>query len=207
MGAKLACEGNDRLIRARNGGPNELGSLLDEYRPYLRALAEQRIGAQFRRRFDITDVVQETIVEGWLGFSSFRGQSRAEFTVWLRRILIRNILNLFRDNLAAKREITRECSLADCGTSETTTAWDLPETRIQGPGQGVMAKESAKRLERVLDSLPASQRQAVILRHLEGWPLREIAEHLDRTTIATAGLIKRGLQNLRKRMNRQAWLN
>jgi DNA-directed RNA polymerase specialized sigma24 family protein len=38
------------------------------------------------------------------------------------------------------------------------------------------------------------------LRHLEGWSLAQIAEHLGRSTQAAAGLIKRGLIALRSHL-------
>ena len=46
------------------------------------------------------------------------------------------------------------------------------------------------------------QREAVRLRHLEGWALADIARHLDRTPAATAGLIKRGMQALRRQLQK-----
>jgi len=38
---------------------------------------------------------------------------------------------------------------------------------------------------------------AVELRHLNGWTLNEIAEHLEKTPAAVAGLLHRGLERLR----------
>jgi RNA polymerase sigma-70 factor (ECF subfamily) len=61
-----------------------------------------------------------------------------------------------------------------------------------------MRGEEAERLSRALVALPDDQREAVRLRHLEGWPLADIARHLGRTPAATAGLIKRGMQTLRR---------
>jgi RNA polymerase sigma-70 factor (ECF subfamily) len=53
-------------------------------------------------------------------------------------------------------------------------------------------------------ALPDDQREAVRLRHLEGWALADIAQHLGRTPAATAGLIKRGMQALRRQLHRGA---
>jgi len=49
-----------------------------------------------------------------------------------------------------------------------------------------------------LTQLSDEQRLAVILKHFHGWPLAEIAEHMDRTVSAVAGLLKRGLKRLRE---------
>jgi RNA polymerase sigma-70 factor (ECF subfamily) len=58
----------------------------------------------------------------------------------------------------------------------------------------------------MIQSLPEMQSEAVRLRHLEGLPVEEIAERLDRSAAATAGLIKRGLQKLREKMSQESWM-
>jgi RNA polymerase sigma-70 factor (ECF subfamily) len=63
-----------------------------------------------------------------------------------------------------------------------------------------MRGEEAVKLADALDRLPQDQRTAVRLRHLEGWSLAEIAEHLNRTPAAAAGLIKRGMEALRSNL-------
>jgi len=64
-----------------------------------------------------------------------------------------------------------------------------------------MQAEDAVRLAEVLASIPEDQREAVRLRHLEGWSLAELQKHFDRSETAVASLIKRGLENLRKKLN------
>jgi len=48
-----------------------------------------------------------------------------------------------------------------------------------------------------LATLPAAQRETLVLQHWHGWSVAQIAEHLGRSRTAVAGLLKRGLQNLR----------
>jgi RNA polymerase sigma-70 factor (ECF subfamily) len=48
-----------------------------------------------------------------------------------------------------------------------------------------------------LDRLPEAQREALTLHYLQGWPLGDIGRHLGRSRAAVAGLIKRGLKQLR----------
>ena len=43
-----------------------------------------------------------------------------------------------------------------------------------------------------------AQREALVLQHWEGWSLAQIGDHLGRTPAAVAGLIKRGLKQLRQ---------
>ena len=57
------------------------------------------------------------------------------------------------------------------------------------------------RLSDALLALPDSQREAIVLHHLQGWTLNEVASHLRRTDAAVAGLLHRGLRRLRELMN------
>ena len=45
-----------------------------------------------------------------------------------------------------------------------------------------------------------AQREAIVLQHWHGYSLKKIAEHMDRTPVAVAGLLKRGLRRLRASM-------
>ena len=57
------------------------------------------------------------------------------------------------------------------------------------------------RLAAALEGLPDAQREAVRLHYWHGWTVAQVAEHLGRSPAAVAGLLKRGLRQLRERMN------
>ncbi|MCI0461413.1 MAG: hypothetical protein L0Z62_31065 [Gemmataceae bacterium] len=57
--------------------------------------------------------------------------------------------------------------------------------------------EELDRLARALPMLTPEQQVAVILHHLHGLALMEVADHLARSLPATAGLIHRDLKRLR----------
>jgi DNA-directed RNA polymerase specialized sigma24 family protein len=48
--------------------------------------------------------------------------------------------------------------------------------------------------------LPDTQREAVVRHYWQGQSLQEIGQHLGRSPVAVAGLLKRGLQQLRSRL-------
>jgi RNA polymerase sigma-70 factor (ECF subfamily) len=72
---------------------------------------------------------------------------------------------------------------------------------FSSPSEKAIRGEEEQRLREALTGLPADQREAVRLRHLEGWALADIARQLGRSPAATAGLIKRGMQTLRRRLH------
>ena len=60
--------------------------------------------------------------------------------------------------------------------------------------------EQMLRLADAVAALPEAQREAVTLHHLQGWPLADVARHLNRTPAAVMGLLHRGLKQLRSRL-------
>jgi RNA polymerase sigma-70 factor (ECF subfamily) len=61
--------------------------------------------------------------------------------------------------------------------------------------------EEAARLVEVLATLPEDNREALLMHYCQGMPLAEIAQHLGRSPAAVAGLLKRGLKQLRAKMH------
>jgi RNA polymerase sigma-70 factor (ECF subfamily) len=65
------------------------------------------------------------------------------------------------------------------------------------PSEQAQRNEAALQLEDALAELPERQREAVVLKHIHGWSLAAIREHLGVSTAAVAGLLNRGLKGLR----------
>jgi RNA polymerase sigma-70 factor (ECF subfamily) len=172
---------------------------LESYRPILRLIAEQSVGPGLRRREDASDIVQRTVLEAYAAIEQFQGESEPEFTAWLRQILRRNVTNLVRDNRAAKRDVRREQYL-DAGEDSVSVTWMHPAGRSTSPSQHsqhVIRAEAALNLAEAIENLPDAQRVAVRMRHLEGCSIEKIADELQKTPAAIAGLLRRGLQALR----------
>ena len=186
------------LIRRARGGDREaLGELLEGFRGYLKVIAARQLDRRLGGRLDASDVVQQTFLSAYRKVDQFRGQGEAEFIGWLQRILEHNIQEVVRNHTRiAKRSIRREEPVPDSQLA-VRAAGDIRGTT---PSQRAMQGEDAVRLARTMEKLPKDQREAVRLRHLEGWSLAEISAHLGRTPAAAAGLLKRGMQSLRKHL-------
>ena len=68
------------------------------------------------------------------------------------------------------------------------------------PSQHLQDEERAVRLANAMAELPEAQREALVLQHWQGMSLNEIAAEMKRTPAAVAGLLKRGLKELRIRL-------
>lgn len=65
------------------------------------------------------------------------------------------------------------------------------------PSKAIVVTEDIERLIDALMLLSEDERTAIVLKHLHGWPIAEIAEHLGRSITGVAGLLNRGLKKLR----------
>lgn len=171
---------------------------LERYRAYLRLLARVHLDPRLRGKLDPSDVVQQTLVLALQGMKQFRGSRSGELQVWLRQILARNLAMAVRDFGRAKRDLAREQSLeaALAASSSRLEVWLAAEQ--SSPSQQAESHEQALRLAEALETLPENQREALTLQHWQGWSLAQIGNHLGKSPEAVAGLLKRGLKQLRQ---------
>ena len=181
--------------------PDADGRGLEQFRDYLRLLARLRLDPRLRAKLDPSDVVQQTLLEAHTGLAQFRGRTFAERAAWLRQILARNLANAVRDLGRDKRDVARERSLEAAldASSARLEAWLAAEQ--SSPSQQAQRHEQVARLAEALAALPEAQREAVVLHHWQGWTISQVAAHMGRSATAVAGLLKRGLQQLRQRLN------
>lgn len=193
---------NALLEQAQRGDREALGQLLEAQRSALRRLAERQLQARIAARVDASDIIQQTFLEAHRGFPQFAGQDVRQLAAWLEGILDHKVAGAIRDHaLLQKRNVQRDCSLDDSHGGMASLK-QLLDAGHSTPSQKAIRGEQEQLLSQALNVLPNDQREAVRLRHLEGWALADIARHLGRSPAATAGLIKRGMQALRRRLGR-----
>lgn len=173
--------------------------VLEQARAWLLAHARLLLDHRLRGKVDPSDVVQDTLVRAVQGLDRFRGKTEGEQRAWLRRILRNTLADLVRQFVQSrKRNVGLEQSLDQAvqDSSARLQLW-LADGR-DGPEAEAEAGERLLWLAGGLAALPEEQRLAVQLRHLHGWPVDEIARHMNKTTAAVAGLLQRGLAALRE---------
>jgi RNA polymerase sigma-70 factor (ECF subfamily) len=177
--------------------PDDAGRLLEPFRAYLRLLARLHLAPQLRGKLDPSDVVQQTLLQAYQALDQFRGHSEAERAAWLRQILARNLAQAVRDFGRARRDLAREQPLQAALDASSAQLEALLATDQSSPSQRADQGEQAQRLAEALEQLPETQREALVLQHWQGLSLAEIGARLGRSPEAVAGLIKRGLKQLR----------
>jgi RNA polymerase sigma-70 factor (ECF subfamily) len=120
---------------------------------------------------------------------------------WLRNILRNNIASMHQHHLMTKKRSAHLEAYSKTSTDEGQVELvDLLPSETTSPSQRAMRDEVAAELAASLMKLPDTQKEALRLRYLEGWSLKKISDHLQKSEMAVAGLLKRGLQGLRQEL-------
>ena len=130
---------------------------------------------------DAADATQEALITIARRLDRFDG--RAAFSTWAYRVAA----NLCTDRL--RRRKTRGAVDID--------AVPEPESEVLSAVEQMTETARAEALQAALDTLPDRQRQAVVLRHLEGLSNPEIAQILDVGVEAVESLTARGKRALK----------
>lgn len=128
------------------------------------------------------DLAQEAMLRLWRAAPGWRA-GQAKVSTWLYRVVV----NLATDRLRRRRSVPLD---------------DAPEPEDGRPGAlaGLIQADRVAALESALMALPDRQREAIILRHLEGLANPEIAEIMGIGVEAVESLVARGKRGLSQRL-------
>ena len=126
----------------------------------------------------------------------FRGNTEAELAAWLREILKHKLADALRDQQRDKRDVRRECTIDEGidASFSRTEGWLV--SMQSSPSQKAVKQEDLLRLSQALTELPEAQREVIVLHHLQGQKLADVAAEINRSEAAVAGLLFRGLRTL-----------
>ncbi|MBV7378089.1 RNA polymerase sigma factor [Maritimibacter dapengensis] len=169
---------DEALLVAFGNGDREAAMLLTaRLTPRVMGFAARMLGGD---RAEAEDVTQEAMLRLWKIAPDWR-QGEAKVTTWLYRVTS----NLCTDRLRKRRGVDLDA---------------VPEPEDDRPGAvaGMIEADRARALEAALAELPDRQRQAVVMRHLEGATNPEIAEAMEISVEAVESLTARGKRLLAK---------
>lgn len=173
---------------------------LERFREYLGLLARVQVEPRLQAKIDLSGVIQQTLLEAYQEWVRIQHWSEAQKAAWLRKVLAHNLTDEMRKFATQARAVAREKSLEAALDQSSAHLGSWLATDEPSPSQNADRNEQALRLAQALAQLPEAQRDALVLQHWHGWSLAEIGRHLNRTPAAVAGLLHRGLDQLRKHL-------
>lgn len=180
--------------------PPDAAQALEPFRSYLEVLARVHLDPRLRGKLDAADVVQQALPRAYAAWPDLQNPDQPVLTTWLRRILARTLADVVRHYERDKRAVGLERSLeAELDRSASgLVGWAAADQT--SPNQAAIRNKEVLRLADALAALPEPQMEVVVLKHLRGWTIQQIGEHLGRTVPAVASLLRRGLADLRERL-------
>jgi RNA polymerase sigma-70 factor (ECF subfamily) len=143
-------------------------------------------------RADAEEVAQDTFVRAYHALAGYEAERVAAMRLrpWLAQIALNLARNRVRRRPPPHRPLEdgdgQPLALAAPAAAEPA---ELAERRVEGDfGAGLLA------------GLPRGQREAVVLRHVEGLPYAEVAEVLGRPVGTVKTHVHRGVRQLRERL-------
>jgi RNA polymerase sigma-70 factor (ECF subfamily) len=180
---KPDCESElqELLLRAGQGDATVLGELFSRFRDRLQLLVRLRFDRRLQGKFDFSDVLQDVYVEAAQRFNDYLQKPDLPLYLWLRFLTLQRLLIVHRRHAGTRmRDIAREVSLYQGAMPEASSA--ALAARLLGhrttPSQAAMRAEMQIRLQDALNSLDATDREIIALRHFEELNNSEAAQVL-----------------------------
>jgi RNA polymerase sigma-70 factor (ECF subfamily) len=198
------------LRKARAGQAEALGELCALYRNYLRMVVRTGLGPRLRERLEMSDVVQEVLVEVVRQFPQFTGQNEAALVGWLRRLVGQKLADLGRYHSRAKRagasatlplEGMAKDAVAGLRTGEESgRLLDMLSLSQTSPSQAASRREQIVLLADALAALPEPEADVLWLHSTENLSFEAIGERFGLSRKSIRGIMARGLKRLKRTM-------
>jgi RNA polymerase sigma-70 factor (ECF subfamily) len=172
---------------------------LERYMPLLRLLVRRiQLDPRLRRRFDSSDLVQETLLNAQAQLDRFRGQSEGQLVKWLHQILEHTVTDQVRKARAHMRNVAQEQPVQAVLAESSDRLEAFLDSGQPSPSEEAERQELLLCIADALEQLPEDQRDVVILRDLNSASVGDIATQMGRTRKSVAGLLLRGRGKLRE---------
>ena len=153
------------LAAVKNGDPTAYQGLVEKYQNRVYHL----VYGMVRNREDAADITQDAFVKAYQKIDSFRLES--SFYTWLYRIA----MNLAIDFLRKRKR--RGTSEFDESVAARDGDGSIAESHNRSsPRKALERKQLYKQIMDALETLPADQKQVILLREVEGLSYKEISD-------------------------------
>lgn len=185
------------MMRVRGGDRAAFELLVECHQQRVVSTVARMLGADAA---DAEDVSQQVFLRVWK--SAVRYEPTAKFTTWLYTIVRNLVFNELRRRKA--RPATSLDAAAETGGTRTVgeAFGHLEDPRSPAPDAALLADELQAAITDAIQSLPETQRMALVLRRYEELSYEEIAATLGQTIPGVKSLLFRARTLLREKLGR-----
>jgi RNA polymerase sigma-70 factor (ECF subfamily) len=188
------------IAQAQDGDPFAVNQLMDRHRNSLRQLVRMRLDKKIQNRVDVSDVVQDVLVEANRRLARYLADPVMPFHLWLRQIAKDRIIDAHRRHrVSAKRSVDREQNLAPprgYDQSSVQLAALLGDPKLT-PAAAVLQAEMARKVEESIALLDEKDSEVIVMRHYEHLTNQEIGQLLDLSEPAASMRYLRAIRRLK----------
>lgn len=188
------------LVAAKRGDEQAVNRLLEKHRAPIRRLVELRLDRKVQRRVDVSDVVQDVMVEASGRLEKYLQDPVMAFHLWLRQIAWDRIIDTYRRHrVSAKRNMDREQPMSVPSNNDQSSielAVQLCDPALT-PAAAATQRELARSVEAAIEQLNDQDREVILMRHYEHLSNLEIAEALSLNPPAASMRYLRAVRRLR----------
>lgn len=195
------------LARAASGHVAAMSELLTRQRESLMRFFSSRLDKRLAARLDVSDIVQDVLIEAACKLADFFERRPTSFAAWLRQIAAERLAHVHRTHIQTKkRSVRREVSQSGReGAALNGFHLTRAKSREKTPSSNVAGQELRDEVARLIQRLPAADQELLRLRFVEQLPAREVAAALgiSQETIRMRQL--RALRRLREFLDHESF--
>ncbi len=188
----MALSDIELIHQVKQGNDNAFEQLVYRYDRTVLSIALKYTG----NTDDAKDLYQEVFIRVYRGINNF--QFRSEFSTWIYRIAV-NVCLSYKSR--SKEYLKVSINEEDDDTDFTKDASEQLVYEGSSPEEEAAGSELAEIVDAALETLSPRQKITFVLKHYEGYKIREIAEMLN----CKEGTVKKylfdAIKNLRKKLS------
>jgi len=188
------------LVNVRDGQSQAVEELLDRHRDSLRRMISLRLDQRLMQRIDVSDVVQDVLIEANRRLIDYVNHPTIPFHLWIRQIAKDRIIDAHRRHrMSAKRSVDREQAAAAGPPDQSTMEFanQFRDGQLT-PAAAATQRELAQHIEMAIQHLRGNDRDIILMRHYEQLNNQEIAQSLGLSEPAASMRYLRAIKRLRE---------
>ena len=186
----MALSDNELILQAKAGNDAAFEELIYRFDKSVLAIALRYVGD----RDEAKDIYQEVFIRVYRGIKKF--EMKSEFSTWLYRITTNVCLT---HKSKSKKHLQVSIDEQFETEDDELSMYELADEEYD-PGNLMLDKDLGEFISKAVDSLSSKQKMTFVLKHYEGYKLREIAKIMN----CKEGTVKKylfdAIRNLRKKL-------